>query len=130
MHSLSLRETVLPLQILEMVSAKSTVYWDAFLTQMPFSPLTLMLFLLLLLISCPVVSDFLQPHGLQHIRLACPSSSLGVCPSSCLLHRWCRPAISSSDALFSFCPQSFPASGTFSVSCLFTSDNQIVELQL
>ena len=39
-------------------------------------------------------------------------------------HQWCQPAISSSDALFSFYPQSFPASGTFPVSCLFTSDNQ------
>ena len=28
------------------------------------------------------------------------------------------------DALFSFCPQSFPASGTFSMSHLFTSDDQ------
>ena len=27
---------------------------------------------------------------------------------SCLLRRWWCPAISSSDALFSFCPQSFP----------------------
>ena len=30
----------------------------------------------------------------------------------------------SSDALFSFCPQSFPALGTFPTSHLFTSDNQ------
>ena len=36
--------------------------------------------------------------------------------SSCSLHQWCHPAISSSDALFSFCPQSFPASGTFPTS--------------
>ena len=47
-----------------------------------------------------------------------------VCPSSCSLHQWCRPAISSPDALFSFCPQSFPASGTFPVSCPLTSDVQ------
>ena len=45
-----------------------------------------------------------------------------VCPSLCSLHRWCHPAISSSDALFSFCPQSFPESGTFPMSWLFTSD--------
>ena len=37
---------------------------------------------------------------------------------------WCRPAISSCDALFSFCPQSFPASGTFPMSCLSASDDQ------
>ena len=34
-----------------------------------------------------------------------------------------RPAISSSDTLF-FCAQSFPVSGTFSVSCLFISGDQ------
>ena len=33
-------------------------------------------------------------------------------------------AISSSDALFSFCPQSFPASGAFPMSQLFTSDDK------
>ena len=32
--------------------------------------------------------------------------------------------ISSSDTLFSSCPQSFPASGTFAMSQLFTSDDQ------
>ena len=35
-----------------------------------------------------------------------------------------HPAVSSSDALFSFCLQSFPASETFPVSQLFTSDDQ------
>ena len=35
-----------------------------------------------------------------------------------------HPAISSSDAVFSFFPQSFPASGTFLMSHLFTSDDQ------
>ena len=63
-------------------------------------------------------------HGQQHTRLLCPSPSPKVCPSSCPLHRWCHPAISSSDTLFSFCPQSFPASGTFPVSQLFATDDQ------
>ena len=44
-------------------------------------------------------------------RPPCPSPSPEVCPSSCPLHRWCHPAISSSDAFFCFCPPSFPASG-------------------
>ena len=78
----------------------------------------------LLLFSHPVMSDSLWPHGLQHIRPPCPSLSPGVCPSSCSLQRWCRPAISSSDALFSFCPQSFPALGTFPMNHLFISDDQ------
>ena len=79
---------------------------------------------LLLLFSCPVMSDSLRPHGRQQARPPCPPPSLGVCPSSCSLHWWCHPAISSSDTLFSFCPQSFPALGAFSMSYLFTSDDQ------
>ena len=75
------------------------------------------------LLTHPVVSDSLWPHGLQNARPAYPSPSTGVCPSSCSLHQWCPPSISSSDTLF-FCPQSFPESGTFPVSHLFASDDQ------
>ena len=78
----------------------------------------------LLLLSCPVTSDSLRPHGLQHTRRLCPSPSPRVYSSSCSLHQWCCPAISSTDTVFSFCPQSFPASGTFPMSHLFSSDNQ------
>ena len=75
--------------------------------------------------SCSVfVANSLWPHGPQHARPPHPSPSPGTCPSSCSLHQWCHPAISSSDTLFSFCPQSFPASWTFPVSHLFTSDDQ------
>ena len=70
------------------------------------------------------MSNSLRPHGLQHARPPCPLQSPEVFPSSCPLHQWCHPAISSSDILFSFCPWSFPASGTFPMSQLFTSDNQ------
>ena len=35
---------------------------------------------------------------------------------------WCHPTISSSVVPFSSCPQSFPASGSFQMSQLFTSD--------
>ena len=52
----------------------------------------------LLLFSCHVMSNSLQPHGLQHTRFppTCASPSLGVCPSSCPLNWWCYPTISSS----------------------------------
>ena len=74
----------------------------------------------LLLFSHPLVSDCLGPHGLQHVRPLCPSPSPRVCQVHIhcigdaiqLLHRWCHPAISSSDTPFFFCPQSFPTSGT------------------
>ena len=79
---------------------------------------------MLLLFSCPVMSNSLQPHGLQYTRPPCPSPSSEVCPSSCPLHRWCYSAISSYDAFFSFSAQSFPASGTFPTSHLFASDDQ------
>ena len=73
---------------------------------------------ILLLFSCPVMSNSLWPHGLQHARPPCPSPSPEVCPSSCPLHWQSHPAISSFDALFSFCSQPFPASWTFPiVSC-------------
>ena len=76
--------------------------------------------LLLLLFRLPVMSDSLWFHGLQHTRPPSPR----VCPSSCSLQRWCCPAIFSSDALFSFCCRSFPASETFSMSHLFATDDQ------
>ena len=65
----------------------------------------------LLLFSHPVVSDSLQPHGRQHARPPCPSPTPGVCPSSCPLHRWCHPAISSSNILL---PLLFPSIRVFS----------------
>ena len=78
----------------------------------------------LLLFSHPGVSNSLRPVGLQHTCPLCPSPSPEVFPSWRSLHQWCCSDISSSDALFSFCPQSFPASGTFPMSHLFVSDDQ------
>ena len=51
---------------------------------------------------CSVVSDSLDPRGLQHIRLPCPSPSPRVCSNSCPLNPWCHPTISSS--VFPFPP--------------------------
>ena len=45
-------------------------------------------------------------------------------PKFMLIAQWCHPAISSSDALSSYCPQSFPASGNFPMSHLFVSGDQ------
>ena len=74
-----------------------------------------------LLFSLPVVSNSLRPHGLQYARPPCPYPPPEVCPSSCPLHWWCHPDIQMS---FPVCPKSFPASGTFPMSHLFTSDDQ------
>ena len=62
------------------------------------------------------MSNSLQPHGLQHAMLTCPSLSPTVCSNSYRLSRWCHPTISSSVAPFSSCPYSFPASGSFPMS--------------
>ena len=62
--------------------------------------------------SCSVMSDPLQPHGLQHARLPCTSLTPRACSNSCPLSRWCHPTISSSVIPFS-CLQSIPASGSF-----------------
>ena len=80
----------------------------------------------MLLFCCPVAQlcPTLQPPGLQHARPLCPSPSPEVRPSSCPLHWWYYPASHPLTALFSLCPQSFPASGTFPMSHLFTSDDQ------
>ena len=64
--------------------------------------------------SCSVVFDSLWPHGLQHVRLPYPSPTPRAYSNSCPSSRWCHPATSSSASLFSFCLQSFPASGSFS----------------
>ena len=80
----------------------------------------------MLLFSCQVMSNSLRPHGLQHTRLPFPSSPPGGWPSSCPLNWWCHPTISSSVVLFSFCLQSFLASGSFPGSQLFTSGSQSI----
>ena len=63
--------------------------------------------------------DSLWPHLLQYARLPCPGLSPRVCSDSYPLSRWCHPTISSSVTLFSFCPQSLPASGSFPMNWLF-----------
>ena len=72
------------------------------------------------------MSDFLQSHGLQHVGLLCPSLYPWVCWDSCPLSQWYYLTISSSAAPFSFCHQSFTASGSFPVIQLFSSCSQSI----
>ena len=65
--------------------------------------------------------------GPQHARFPCPSLSPGVRSNSCPLSQWYHPTISSSVTPFSCCLQSFPASGSFPMSWLFTSGGQSIE---
>ena len=65
-------------------------------------------------------------HELKHAGPPCPSPFPRVCPRPCPSSRWCLPTISSSVVLFSFCLQSFPASGRFPMSWLFASGGQSI----
>ena len=76
--------------------------------------------------SLSVMSNSLQPHGLQHTRPPCPSSVPRVYSNSCPSSQWCHPAISSSVVPFSSYLQSFPASGSFHMSQFFTSGGQSI----
>ena len=74
-----------------------------------------------------VMSDSLWLHEPQHARPPCPSPSPGACSDPCPLSRWCHSTISSSVVPFSSRLQSFPASGSFLMSQLFTSGGQSIE---
>ena len=74
------------------------------------------------------MSDTLWPHGLQHVRLPCPSPTPRACLNSCPSSWWCHLTISPSDIPFSSCFQSFQASGSFPVSQLFASGGQSTEV--
>ena len=76
--------------------------------------------------SHSVMSDSLRPHELQHASPPCPSQTSGVYSDSCPLSRWCHPTISSSVVPFSFCPKSFPESGSFPMSQLFAWGGQSI----
>ena len=78
--------------------------------------------------SCSVVSDSLWPHGLQHVRLPCPSPT----PKAYSTHvhqvgdaiQPSHPLLSRSSPAFNL----FPASGSFPVSQLFASGSQSIRV--
>ena len=76
------------------------------------------------LCCCSVASNSVRRHGLQHIRLRCPSTTPGACRNWRPSSRICHPTISSSVIPFSSCLQSLPASVCFLVSWHFASGGQ------
>ena len=76
--------------------------------------------------SHSVVSNSLRPHESQRARPPCPSPTPRAHSNSCPSSQWCHPTISSSVIPFSSRLQSFPASGSFPVSQLFTSGGQSI----
>ena len=76
--------------------------------------------------SRSVTSDSLWPRGLQQTRPPCPTPTPGVYSNSCPFTRWCHPSISPTVLPFSSVLQSFPASGSFSMSQFFASGSQSI----
>ena len=72
------------------------------------------------------VSVQFRPYGLQQDRFPCSSLTPRACSNSCPSSPWCHPTIASTVFLFSFCIQSFPESGSFSMSQFFTSGGQSI----
>ena len=70
--------------------------------------------------SCSVVSNSLQPHGMQHARPPCPIPTPRGYSDSCPLSWCCHPTISSSVIPFS----SYLQLGSFLMSQFFISDGQ------
>ena len=68
----------------------------------------------------------LRPQEPQHARPPCLSPTPRVHPNPCPFSRWWNPTILSSVVPFSSCPQSFPASGSFPMSQLFTLGGQSI----
>ena len=80
----------------------------------------------MLLFSLWVMSNSLQPRGLKHARLPCPSLFPGVGSHSCPLTHWCYVSVSPSVVPFSFCLQSFLALGSFPMSWLFATGGKSI----
>ena len=83
-----------------------------------------------LLFSHSVVSNSLQPHGLQHARPPCPSPTPGDYSNSRPLSWRCHPTISSSVLAFSSHLQSFPALGSFQMNRSSHQVAKVLEFQL
>ena len=72
--------------------------------------------------SCPTRCNPWTTARQVSLSITTPRASSNSCPSS----RWCHPTISSSVITFSFCLQSFPASGSFTMSQFFASGGQSI----
>ena len=75
--------------------------------------------------SCPTLCDP-RPLWTAVRQASLPSPTHEACSNSCPSSQWCHTTISSSVTPFSSCLQSFPASGSFAMCQLFTSDGQSI----
>ena len=73
-----------------------------------------------------VMSNSLQPHGLQHPRPPCLSTTPGVYSNSCPLSQWCHATILSSVDPLLLLPTIPPSIRVFQMSQLFASGGQSI----
>ena len=100
--------------IITTISANQVIYWIHTLCDMyRFSSVQLL--------SC--VQVFVTPWNAAYQDFPSIINSWSL-TNSCPLSQWCHPTILSSDVPFSSCLKSFPASGSFWMSQLFTSGGQ------
>ena len=97
-----------------------TCPYDLLLTQVTDQP-----FVIVQSLSCVQLS--IAPWTAAH-QLPCPSPSPRVCSNSRPLSQWYHPINSTSVTPFSFCLQSFPASGSFPMSWLSHQVARVLEL--
>ena len=76
--------------------------------------------------SCATLCDWMVAARQASLSITTPGAYSNSRPSS----QWCHPIISSSVVTFSFCLQSFPASGSFQMSQLFASDGQSIRVSV
>ena len=72
------------------------------------------------------MSDSLLTPCTTALQASLSFTNSWVCSDSCTMSWGCYLTISSSVAPVSFCPQSFPASGSFPMSWLLTSGDQSI----
>ena len=75
--------------------------------------------------SRSVVSHSLQPLGLQHARLPCPSPTPRAHSNSCPWNQTISPSV----IPFFSCLQSFPVSGSFPMSQFLNQMAKVLEFQ-
>ena len=61
-----------------------------------------------------VMCNSLQPHGLQHARIPCPSPTPRTCSNSCASSQWCHPTHLSLCGPLLLLPSVFPSIRAFS----------------
>ena len=113
-------------QLLELAQTHVHQVGDAIQSSHSLSSPSLVVLVDTKVLSCSVLADSLQLHGLQHARHPCPSPTPGACSDSCPSSWWCHPTISFSVNPFFSCLQFVQASGSVPMGQYFASSGQSI----